>query len=91
MTALDQDALLDEARRRLGSGQDLQDVPRFLRASGCSMTDSIKATMRLTGASLAQAKRTVHTSEAWSDLRGAHDEFHRALEESLEINRSERP
>lgn len=78
--------VIKTARERLVAGGDLEEVLRFLRANGFSVIDSIKATMELTGASLATAKETVHRSEAWRDRRGTHDEFHRTLVEDVEAD-----
>ena len=67
-----------------GERHNVEDRLRFLRANGYTVIDSIKATMRLTGTSLGQAKHTMHTSEAWSDFRDVHDEFHRMAAEAIE-------
>lgn len=78
--------VIKTARERLVAGGDLEEVLRFLRANGFSVIDSIKATMEVTGASLAAAKKKVHRSEAWRDRRGTHDEFHRTLVEDVEAD-----
>ena len=83
-TSQHDDPLPTQAHRLLDQGEDLQDVLGYLRANGCTIVESIKATMRLTGTSLAEAKQTVHTSRAWSDRREAHDAFHAVLVEHLE-------
>jgi ribosomal protein L7/L12 len=82
----DQRTALETARERFVIDGDLEAVLRFLRENGCSIIESIKATMELTGAPLAAAKETVHGSDAWRDRRGAHDEFHRTLAEDVEAD-----
>jgi ribosomal protein L7/L12 len=74
---------LAEAESQYRRGHDLDQAIRFLRASGFSIIDCIKAVMTLTNCGLAEAKRIVHSSEAWSDKRADHDAFHEALESGL--------
>lgn len=53
-----------------------------LRAEGFSQSQSIKATVERLGVSLAEAKRVVHLSGAWADVRAENDRFHQALDET---------
>lgn len=78
------DILLVRAEGLLAEGHEMQEVLRFVPANGCTIVESIKATMQLTGVSLGNAKQLVHTSEDWNDLRASHDAFHHALIEHVE-------
>ncbi|WP_410596618.1 hypothetical protein [Amycolatopsis sp. lyj-23] len=73
--------LVAEARTALAAGSGLDEVLARLRRDGFSPVDSIRAVRVLTGASLAEAKETVHVSPAWADVREPTDEFHRQLED----------
>lgn len=53
-----------------------------LREEGFSQVQSIKATAERLGVPLAEAKRIVHVSAAWADVRSANDSFHQALDEA---------
>ena len=53
-----------------------------LREEGFSQAQSIKATVERLGVSLAEAKRIVHASAAWADVRSENDSFHQALDEA---------
>ena len=83
------DPLPTQEQRLLDQGRDLQDVLRFLHANDCTIVESIKATMRLTGSSLTDAKHAVHTSRPSREHREEHDAFHAALIAHLEAIKPE--
>jgi ribosomal protein L7/L12 len=56
-----------------------------LRREGFSKVDSIKATVEVLRLPLADAKRLVHDSEAWPDVREHHDEWHNSLVAEVEL------
>ncbi len=56
----------------------------FLRQQGCSILDCIKV-LHSQGVSLAEAKRRVHLSETWSDIRPQVDDLHDQLQELADI------
>jgi ribosomal protein L7/L12 len=58
--------------------RDWDAVLARLRADGFSPVDSIKVTRAVLQVSLAEAKRLVHESPAWTDQREAWDELHDA-------------
>jgi ribosomal protein L7/L12 len=60
--------------------RDIEALLAYLRNSGFSKLSSIRAVMEITGATLAEAKKIVHLSRAWSDRREQDDEFHEKLE-----------
>ena len=55
---------------------------RRLRRDGFSPVDTVKITRAVLGVDLDEAKRIVHTSEAWADAREGFDELHDATEEA---------
>jgi len=56
-----------------------------LRADGASIIESVKAVHDVQGCDLAQAKRVVHFSNAWSDVeRQQHEHFHDELIKGIE-------
>ncbi len=67
---------LGDARELLKQGEAVEVVLAFVRKAGASPIDSIKVLMDVTGVPLAEAKHTVHFSEAWRDMRDDHEEFH---------------
>jgi hypothetical protein len=77
----------DEVRARVaelyGRGARTEDVLEFLRGAGCGVIDCIKTVARYEGLTLRDAKRKVHFSRAWSDMRATHDALHDVAEEAL--------
>jgi hypothetical protein len=57
-------------------GHAWDDIVRILRAEGFSKIESIRATMGLLRVPLAEAKRLIHFSTAWSDVRARDNAFH---------------
>jgi len=55
----------------------------FLRAQGCSKIEAIALLSLAMGIDLGRAKRLVHFSEAWKDVRAEHEQFHEDLETKL--------
>ena len=55
---------------------------RRLRRDGFSPIDAVKITRAVLGVDLDEAKRIVHTSDAWSDAREGFDELHDAAEQA---------
>ncbi len=54
----------------------------FLRRKGCSKVDSMRVIMIVLDVDLARAKRIVHESKAWADVRDRDDRLHGALEKA---------
>jgi ribosomal protein L7/L12 len=59
-----------------------------LRAEGFTKVDCIKATVELLRLPLADAKRVVHDSRTWADVRGRDDEWHDTLAAELDVTES---
>jgi hypothetical protein len=68
ISAEDYAARVVDANAMVVAGSDIESVLRFLKISGFSPIDSIRALMELTGWTLAEATRKVHFSEAWKEL-----------------------
>jgi ribosomal protein L7/L12 len=58
-----------------------------LGAEGFSQVQSVKATVERLGVPLAEAKRIVHLSPAWEDVRPTNDRLHRSLDEAARTGR----
>lgn len=58
-------------------------VLEALREEGFSQAQSIKATVDRLGVSLVEAKKIVHLSETWADVRSENDSFHREMDEAV--------
>ncbi len=55
-----------------------------LRAEGFPKVDCIKATVELLRLPLADAKRVVHDSQPWADVRGRDDKWHDSVVAELD-------
>jgi ribosomal protein L7/L12 len=77
--------LFEKCRQMLRSGASTDEVLVAMRHAGHSQIESIQLLMELTGTSLHDAKKTVHTSSAWNDARAVTDKFHERLEQSTSI------
>ena len=67
-------------RAMLAGGRRAEDVLESWRENGLSILHSIQCLVHITAMTLSQAKEVVHTSETWSDMRPAFDDFHARLE-----------
>ena len=70
---------LGECSELLASGRPLEEVLTCLRRAGLDKTDSMRFLSEAGGKSLDEAKKLVHFSATWADLRPAHDRFHKRL------------
>jgi hypothetical protein len=75
------EADMQEANREILLNEEIQEALRQLRANGLSVVETIRLVIEVKGESLEEAKRIVHFSDAWEDMREVYDDFHRALEE----------
>lgn len=67
-----------------------EDALRWLRQSGASPIDSIRTLTQL-GVPLSDAKRSLHFSETWADIRESSEEFHaNAVQAGLELQEETR-
>ena len=72
--------LSHDLRRLVRDGVALDTALSTLRADGASIIECIAAVRWVRGCDLAEAKRIVHTSPAWSDVAAQNAEFHEELE-----------
>lgn len=56
----------------------------FMRRSGFSPIDCIRAVMILCRKSLAEAKKIVHYSDAWADIRASQEKLQNDLANEME-------
>jgi len=70
-----------QLRDKLANGKALDDALSELRSEGASILQCMAAVEHVKKCGLAQAKRLVHFSPAWADVREANDKFHEELEE----------
>jgi hypothetical protein len=70
-------------------GQRWDAVLRTLRAEGYSKTDCIRASVDVLRLPLADAKRLVHGSDVWRDVRDADEQWHDALVTELRAEPSQ--
>jgi hypothetical protein len=70
-----------QLRRKLGDGKTLDAALTELRAEGVSIFESILAVEKIHKCGLADAKKAVHFSPAWADMRIGNEKLHQELEE----------
>jgi SOS response regulatory protein OraA/RecX len=75
------DKAIAECRDRLRNGAGVEEILAVLREHGVSKTFSIRAMAELEVADLASAKKIVHFSQTWADVRAGDEEFHETLGE----------
>lgn len=72
------------ARADAGPSRDLELAMRRMRSEGFSPIESIKGLMIIADIPLAEAKRTLHLSQTWADLREDQENFHQRLADEAE-------
>ncbi len=70
------------------AGERWDAILSALRADGYSKVDCIKATVEQLRLPLADAKRIVHESSAWADVRHDDDQWHDRLVGEIEAGRA---
>lgn len=63
---------------------DIGTVIRMLKQDGQTIIGTIKIVVQHTNLDLAEAKRTVHESDAWKSERPVHDAFHERVAELID-------
>jgi ribosomal protein L7/L12 len=69
-----------DLRRRLNEGATLDVALGELRSSGASIVECIVSVRSARGCDLVEAKRLVHFSPVWADVRALNEEMHEELE-----------
>ena len=75
-----------QLRRRLAEGLTLDASLREMRSEGVSIIECIVATKNVRGCDLAEAKRLIHGSTAWTDVIERTDAMWDELEHELDRN-----
>ena len=74
-----------ELRRSLANGADMETSLQALRAAGATIFESMAAVRSVRPCDLAEAKRLVHYSKTWTDVREETERtLRREFEESAE-------
>jgi len=79
----------EEARVLWQTRDGMQGFLRALRDRGARQVESIKAVCELGGVSLGEAKKIVHFSPVWEDVREASEALHDTAFEALDQLRRE--
>jgi hypothetical protein len=69
-----------DLRELLVNDSNLDAALATLRANGASIVECIIAVRSVRGHDLAEAKRVVHFSPAWADMRAQNEQLHAELE-----------
>ena len=77
-------SVTDRANELWSDGHRWDEVLQTLRAEGYSKTEAIRASVEVLRLPLADAKRLVHGSVVWRDVRAADEPWHNALMGELE-------
>jgi hypothetical protein len=82
-----------QLRRKLADGKILDQALAELRSEGASILQCIAAVENVQRCGLAEAKRLVHFSPVWADMREANENFHAELEQIAKesIDESDEP
>jgi hypothetical protein len=70
-------------RTLLDQGAGVEELLQAFRRRELGILDSIRLVRDLLGISLGEAKKVVHLSQTWADLRAANDSFHDQLLSSV--------
>lgn len=68
--------LLNVCKALHSDGKTEEDIVNFLKKEGCSKVESIQIIASIFNINLNAAKKLVHTSRAWEDVRDRDDKFH---------------
>ena len=71
----DRETTLSTCREMLSEHDDIEAVLLFLRQSGYSKMESLKALLALKVCGVKDAKLTVHLSQTWQDQREADEQL----------------
>jgi ribosomal protein L7/L12 len=80
----DFDKIVVEAAESFRASGAIEPAIRHMRESGLNPLDCMKAVMSIQGVGLGEAKRIVHFSDTWSDIRADQEELQRVLAEEVE-------
>lgn len=75
---------LENCKRILGAHNNIEYVLMYLKEKGYSIIESMIMLTELQGLDLGEAKKLVHFSETWSDVRERNEEFHKSILKALE-------
>lgn len=76
-------SLRQPVEEMLRLGKSVDQVLEFLRNEGCSKIDSMWLLEDVAGMTGVDAKKAVHFSPVWAEVRTRDEHFHDALEDEL--------
>lgn len=76
--------VIERATVLWGEGDQWDTILARLRAEGFSKMDCIRATVEVLRQPLGEAKRVVHNSETWADIRQRDDDWQDSLVAELD-------
>ncbi len=68
--------LLERSRQILLASDEMESALQYLRQNGCTKVDSMRVIVKLQDLTLDDAKRIVHFSKTWEDVRKRDEELH---------------
>ena len=71
--------LLERSKQILLTSDDIERVLQYLRQGGCTKVDSMRVIVELKDLTLDDAKRIVHFSKTWEDIRNRDEEWHEQM------------
>ena len=73
------EALREPVSQLIRQGKSIDEVLMFLREQGCSKIDSMWLLEDVAGMTDCEAKKAVHFSAAWNDVRDRDEQFQEEL------------
>lgn len=76
-------SLLNQCQELHSQGKSRDEIVGFLRSQGCSKVQSI-VVLKALGVDSSEAKKMVHFSNVWADMRERDTQFHESLHKVFE-------
>lgn len=73
----------NRCQKMLDDGCDLEEVLLYIKRKGFSKVESIKFIAELNKLDLNNAKKIIHFSKVWKEVRQRDEKFHDELDEDL--------
>ena len=76
--------IVERAAKMLREPEGLEGLLSWMRSQGEDKIGSMKVLVRVSGMNLGQAKRAVHLSKAWADMRSTDDVVQDSLQQAAQ-------
>ena len=83
-SSLEYEPYIDHCQKMLKDGNDIEDILLYLRKELASKTSSIFVVIQLLNIPPVEAKKLVHFSKAWNDVKERDEKFHEEVFSTLE-------